>query len=457
MKAAEVDALTSAVEEATDHYAEHLAEVDKTIDVVATEDIYNKKGVLVARRGARIDHSAAKRLVQHKLTLPLEEQVELKDSIDTHFLYDSLKKLLEKYPDLAQVHAALAFEQDMRDLLLSAPLHKLIAQKLTVLNHQLPEVFEKALFCAWLSALVLRQLRADRSTLSVGVMAGLAHDLGLLHLPPEVVRKRGAWSSEEWRSMQSHVIVGQIFLESVPGLDQRVARAVFEHHERCDGTGYPVGKVDQDLELVSKVLGMADALQAIRVNHFAEHNRTLGDVVPYLQMNDTTHSSEVYRAMWTIIRRSELPVKLINIHGSNRTMANHLKDRIEAVHTVYERLLPMSNLLTGLMPAKKISSLSNVLLACINNVLIKGASAGLADGEVLRWLELCADDEQALETLSEMELVIAELLWHIHNVRRTAGIYFNRECTADDERSASLGRLIDEVGQALDANYTPSY
>src|SRR3569832_2512195 len=108
MKTQDLDALISYTEEATDHYAEHLAEVNKEPDVVATEDIYNKSGVLVARRGARIDHGAAKRLVQHKLLRPIEEQVELKDRLDNRFLYHSVGLLLMKYPVRGSVHAALA-------------------------------------------------------------------------------------------------------------------------------------------------------------------------------------------------------------------------------------------------------------------------------------------------------------------------------------------------------------
>src|SRR3569623_1739779 len=108
MKTQDLDALISYTEEATDHYAEHLAEVNKETDVVATEDIYNKHGVLVARRGARIDHGAAKRLAQHKLLRPIEEQVELKDSLDNRFLYESVGQLLKKYPDLGTVQAPIA-------------------------------------------------------------------------------------------------------------------------------------------------------------------------------------------------------------------------------------------------------------------------------------------------------------------------------------------------------------
>src|SRR3569833_1796653 len=190
MKTKDLDALISYTEEATDHYAEHLAEVNKETDVVATEDIYNKSGVLVARRGARIDHGAAKRLVQHKLLRPIEDLVVLKDSLDNRFLYQSVGFFLKKYPALGTVHAALAFEQDSRDLLLGLPLHSLIVQKLTVLSRQLPEWFEKAVFCAWLMALVLRQLGADRATTSAGLVAGFTHDLGFLHLPPAVINKK---------------------------------------------------------------------------------------------------------------------------------------------------------------------------------------------------------------------------------------------------------------------------
>src|SRR3569833_2767210 len=106
MKTKDLDALISYTEEATDHYAEHLAEVNKETDVVATEDIYNKSGVLVARRGARIDHGAAKRLAQHKLLRPIEEQVELKDSLVFRFLFVLVGLLLLFFSVLGLVFAA---------------------------------------------------------------------------------------------------------------------------------------------------------------------------------------------------------------------------------------------------------------------------------------------------------------------------------------------------------------
>ena len=450
MKTQDLDALISYTEEATDHYAEHLAEVNKETDVVATEDIYNKHGVLVARRGARIDHGAAKRLAQHKLLRPIEEQVELKDSLDNRFLYESVGQLLKKYPDLGTVHAALAFEQDSRDLLLGLPLHSLIVQKLTVLSRQLPDWFEKAVFCAWLVALVLRQLGADRATASAGLVAGFTHDLGFLHLPPAVINKKEELNPEEWRALQSHVVVGQVFLSSVPGLDPRVARAVLEHHERSDGTGYPVGKLDGDLELLSKVLGMADSLQAIRVNRFAAHDRTLGDAVPYLQMNDTTHSDEVYRAMSAILRRSGLQPKAINPHGSTRVFADHLASQVEQVRDVAANLNRLLALLLERERERKSSSLAKVLAACVNNVLTKSISAGLEGEEALRWLAQCEEGEQeTLATLNEMDLIIAELMWHMHNVRRTVGLYLKRECPEEKEICQQLRQLMDEVDATL--------
>src|SRR3569832_1479836 len=376
MKTQDLDALISYTEEATDHYAEHLAEVNKEPDVVATEDIYNKSGVLVARRGARIDHGAAKRLVQHKLLRPIEEQVELKDRLDNRFLYQSVGQLLKKYPDLGTVHAALAFEQDSRDLLLGLPLHSLIVQILTVLSRQLPEWCEKAAFCAWLMALVLRQLGADRATTSAGLVAGFTHDLGFLHLPPAVINKKEELNPEEWRAMQSHVVVGQVFLTSVPGLDPRVARAVLEHHERSDGTGYPVGKLDDDLELLSKVLGMADSLQAIRVNRFAPHDRTLGDAVPYLQKNDTTHSDEVYRAMSAYLRRSGLQPKPLYLHGSTRIFADRLASQVEQVRAVIENLNRFLALLLVWVCVCLCSSFALVLAVCVFFVFSKSISAG---------------------------------------------------------------------------------
>ena len=195
-----------------DHYASYLAEVNKDNEVLSTEDIHNAKGVLVVRKGARIDGEAAQRIVQHKLLQPLEKSVQIKDSLCGSGLQEHFRRLVGKYPDLAQVHAAHHFERDCELYMSGRPLHTLLIQKLTVLHLQMPDVFEKGLFCAWLAALIARELALDQETVHAAFLAGLLHDVGFLHIAPDIMRKQGPLDAAEWRAIQSHVVIGRLVL-----------------------------------------------------------------------------------------------------------------------------------------------------------------------------------------------------------------------------------------------------
>lgn len=97
---------SESVEEAAgkqNHYAEHLAEVNKKTDVISTQDIFNENGLLVARRGTHINNNVANTIVQHKLTRSLEEQVQLENALTGKGLYKGIESLMEKYPDMKQM------------------------------------------------------------------------------------------------------------------------------------------------------------------------------------------------------------------------------------------------------------------------------------------------------------------------------------------------------------------
>ncbi len=144
----------------------------------------------------------------------------------------------------------------------------------------MPAELEKGLCCAWLSSLILRRLGFDTETVYMAFLAGLAHDIGLMHINPAILSKKSDFSGPEWRANQSHVVVGKIFLESTPGIQPRMARAALEHHERCDGSGYPAGKTDEQLDVLGQVVGMAHSIQSMRMHQFERRGRNVMDLLP---------------------------------------------------------------------------------------------------------------------------------------------------------------------------------
>jgi hypothetical protein len=93
-------------------------------------------------------------------------------------------------------------------------------------------------------------------------LCGLVHDIGKIGLPPGLLEKPGALTLEERRQMQEHSAIGERILAHVDEYSE-IARVVRHHHERIDGQGYPDGLTAEDIPLVSRIIAVADAYNAM--------------------------------------------------------------------------------------------------------------------------------------------------------------------------------------------------
>jgi putative nucleotidyltransferase with HDIG domain len=93
-------------------------------------------------------------------------------------------------------------------------------------------------------------------------LCGLVHDIGKIGLPPGLLEKPGALTLEERRQMQEHSAIGERILAKVEDYAE-IARIVRHHHERVDGMGYPDGIEGDEIPLISKIISVADAYNAM--------------------------------------------------------------------------------------------------------------------------------------------------------------------------------------------------
>ena len=93
----------------------------------------------------------------------------------------------------------------------------------------------------------------------------MLHDLGKLSIMDTILRKPERLTAEEFTIIKSHPVVGAKILEPLRFLARETC-AVRHHHERWDGTGYPVGLVREDIPIVARVVTVADVFDAITSN-----------------------------------------------------------------------------------------------------------------------------------------------------------------------------------------------
>jgi putative nucleotidyltransferase with HDIG domain len=93
-------------------------------------------------------------------------------------------------------------------------------------------------------------------------LCGLVHDIGKVGLPPGLLEKAGALTLEERRQMEQHPVIGEHILSKVDDYAD-IARIVRHHHERVDGLGYPDNLTGREIPLLSRIIAVADAYNAM--------------------------------------------------------------------------------------------------------------------------------------------------------------------------------------------------
>jgi putative nucleotidyltransferase with HDIG domain len=90
----------------------------------------------------------------------------------------------------------------------------------------------------------------------------LLHDIGKIGVPDAILRKPAKLTDEEWVRMREHPLHGQQILRGIKFLEG-AARVVAQHHEKWDGSGYPLGLKGDEIDICARIFSVADAFDAI--------------------------------------------------------------------------------------------------------------------------------------------------------------------------------------------------
>ena len=113
-------------------------------------------------------------------------------------------------------------------------------------------------------------LKWDEKEIETATLSGLFHDIGKLAIPDTIITKPGKLDSHELQVMRTHPQKGYEVLKDLE-VSTHVKNAALMHHERCDGSGYPLGITGPQIDKFAKIVAIIDVYDAMTSSRYYRH------------------------------------------------------------------------------------------------------------------------------------------------------------------------------------------
>lgn len=206
-------------------------------------------------------------------TLPEENAHDLEAlSNKSLILSDKHKNQRHLYVNVAAIHEsryhALTFVDLSEIVTVETQLKETTAQMQDILNHTLdaiahltdyidPYTSMHQLRTSKLSGMIAARMGLSEAQIRSLEIAAKLHDVGNIMLPPEIINKPGRYTEIEATLVKTHVTIGCELIKNID-IQGLVAEIILQHHERLDGSGYPLGLTSEAILQESKILAVAN-------------------------------------------------------------------------------------------------------------------------------------------------------------------------------------------------------
>lgn len=239
------------------HCLDNLLSATEQSGLHVAEDIYDSAGVKLLSTGYALSDKTRERLINRKLKKPLETSLRADNTVTREEISIEALRLLETMPVLSRLSPFAAEEARQLRFIDLQPLSALL---ITVMRDNGTNSYQHMVLLTLLCRLIGRKMKLDSTTMQILTMAAQTHDIGELYVPREHLYTRRRLTPQEWRNVMVHPLIGRKALMEHTNYPKAVAQAVFEHHERADGSGYPRKLKASEISMPGQVLIVAEVL-----------------------------------------------------------------------------------------------------------------------------------------------------------------------------------------------------
>ena len=114
--------------------------------------------------------------------------------------------------------------------------------------------------------------------------AGLLHDIGKTRISEKLLLKPGKLTNEEFDEVKKHTVLGYMMMDNIKDATLNMKYSVLMHHEKIDGSGYPIGATDEEIPLFLKIIAIADIYDAMTSNRSYRNRMCPFEVIRNFEM-----------------------------------------------------------------------------------------------------------------------------------------------------------------------------
>lgn len=424
---------------APDSYTHRLGRASEQQPCVAQQDIHNEFGLLLVKKGTAISAELATKMGEHSLDQPIDEALALENALSQQDLLAAFEALSAEHSDLRAITEQRGAKGLLDTLCLGQPLPRVLLQKLSIMQLQLPAQFEMSLLGAWLSALLALAAQWSNNAIHQTFSAALFRDLGLLHLDETVIIKKEPLSDEERRTLSVHPRVSRRILLELGGFSTEMLQAVEEHHEHPAGIGFPAGKTSASCSEMGQLLALAD-----RLCHISTEQGHLSAAVPYLRTLISIYQLPIQQVAYRLLLTTEFENEQTQRQARNsQALSDETIERLVSIGAIFAFLVILQHRLQTL----NLDDRGEFFAQRIEQGLTLLRTSGLASIDLISLLdELKNDISTELQDTELLELEFLHIVEHIYRVGARWCLKDTQQPTADKE---AIGESLASIREVL--------
>lgn len=394
------------------HALATILEASETRSIIASSDIFDISGLKLWARDLPVSRELQRKLMDRALQQPLETCLMAEDGVNNATLQAGVQRLLDSNGPLAPLLHSHA------DALVRCAgqvhLHPVAQLLLSAVETARPASFQHAIEAMAVMGALIRVRNPDERLVALAMTAGLLHDIGEMYIAPAYgeADTLNTLDVDSYRQLVVHPHIGQLLLAQLTDYPKDIARAVGEHHERLDGSGYPHRLTREHISPLGKLLAATEeALAALRLPGATLHHACVAlRVVPgEFDEHLAGPLSAAARAAPALTVRRALPDLLADLDRLNVTLQKTMV-RVD-----------------GALPAQPSPELQRA--ADLAMYLLRKLRAGWNESGL--WSPGAIEQEIA----AEVEAVQDALRARLHLIERVARLTAGPNLSAGDEES----------------------